>query len=62
MPRLLTIRNGLLHHLYFHMLVPTLNKIDINLDDCQVGYLQSEEAATWVVGGSLVGSSIGVRA
>jgi hypothetical protein len=28
----------------------------------QVGYLQSEEAATWVVGGSLVGSSIGVRA
>jgi hypothetical protein len=29
---------------------------------CQVGCLQSEEAATWVVVGSLVGSSIGVRA
>jgi hypothetical protein len=30
--------------------------------ECHVGYLQSEEAATWVVVGSLVGSSIGVRA
>jgi hypothetical protein len=32
------------------------------LAGCQVGCLQSEEAATWVVVGSLVGSSIGVRA